>query len=86
MLESSVYGTSWNWVFSIYQYKPDIQGIIRYDTRLDVPSFLLLDGKALERAFKLAIQDLHRAFDLYTSLWAIYFDIPAAMVDTAMVE
>jgi len=45
-----------------------------------------LDGKALERAFKLAIQDLHRAFDLYTSLWAIYFDIPAAMVDTAMVE
>jgi hypothetical protein len=46
---------------------------------------LLLDGKALERANDLAVQDIHRLISFHSSLWIIYLDLSAAVVDTAVV-
>jgi hypothetical protein len=39
----------------------------------------------MERTADLAVQDIHRAFDIHSSLWFIYPDIPAAVVAAALV-
>jgi hypothetical protein len=44
-----------------------------------------LDGEAMERTYVMAVQDLHRPFYLRGALRPFHPDIPAAMVDTAVV-